>query len=83
MNQIEYIEKVQSLKEQIVYMYSINCPKLAEVLKEDLAKLPEPEQKISCDMCNTQLREKHKVKAAKRTVWIYYGPNTVRTGHGL
>ncbi len=43
MNQIEYIEKVQSLKEQIVYMYSINCPKLAEVLKEDLAALPEPE----------------------------------------
>ena len=39
MNQMEYIEKVQSLKEQIVHMYSINCPKLAEILKADLAAL--------------------------------------------
>lgn len=43
MNQKEYVEKVQSLKEQIVHLYSINCPKLAEVLKADLAALPEPE----------------------------------------
>lgn len=42
MNQKEYIEKVISLKEQIVYMYSINCGKLAAVLEQELANLPEP-----------------------------------------
>jgi hypothetical protein len=47
MNQKQYIEKVQSLKEQIVHMYSINCPKLAEVLKADLAALPEPEEVLT------------------------------------
>lgn len=44
MNQIERIEKIMSLKAEIVHMYSINCPKLAEVLKEELAAIPDGEE---------------------------------------
>ena len=47
MNQIERIEKIISLKEQIVHLYSINCPKLAEVLKADLEAIPDAEDGLT------------------------------------
>jgi len=44
MNKIERMEAIKSLKEQIVYMYSINCAKLAEILKADLAAIEDEKE---------------------------------------